>query len=413
MKYTLTIFCFSILFSSAILAQSWTVIPYEEISDDGLRIISLYEDTDGNIWGGNGYSGRVIRWDGTTWETYNSSVTGMNDNAPYVGKMLQDSAGKMWFCSGDGVATWENGTWFNYKTSNSDIPQNSASGILEEDGKLWFSMRKSLVSFDGTSWTDTPIPDANYNSGGLASMGNGSFFVSMVNGDPTRRFDGTNWEIFSKDNSDINSDYQYHVARVDDQTFWFGGPSGRANIYENGTWTPSGDIPGWSLGLSEYITGIAVNGSKDDVWFSTGDGLFHLKDGIGTEYKTDNSPMTTNEVHTVMIASNGDIWCATENEILIFGAEIINSTTELTSHISLNILANPVKETVNLTVENKGKALGQNGVITIYNTNGQAVITQKMTALQMNIEVMNLTKGIYILEYVDQENRMTTQFVKQ
>ncbi len=413
MKFTFTFVFYFMLFSSSIFAQSWTVIPYADVSDENLRIISLYEDSDGNVWGGNAYAGRIVRWNGTVWETFNNSITGMTDNSPWVGKMLQDSSGKMWFCSGDGVATWENGSWINYKTSNSDIPANSASGIIEEDGKLWFTMRKNLASFDGVTWANTVIPDADWNSGGLASMGNGSFFVSMVNGDPVRQFDGTDWEIFSTDNSNINSNYQYHIAKVDDQTFWFGGPSGRGNLYENGVWTPSADITGWSLGFSEYITSIAVNGSKDDVWFSTGDGLFHLKDGVGTEFKSSNSPMTSNEVHTVMLASDGRVWCATENEILIYDEGDISPTRDLTNAGFLKILTNPVQGMVNLTIENNGDPVGRNGLITIYNNVGQPMEILEVTSDQMSIGVDDFLVGKYILQYTDDNVNAVTQFLKQ
>lgn len=414
MKNTLTILCLFLLFSTGLFAQNWTVIPYNEISDEDLRIISLYEDSDGNVWGGNGYSGRVVRWDGTTWETFNSDLTGLDYDSPSVGEIFQDANGKMWFCSfGDGIATWENGNWFNYNTSNSDIPSNLVSDIIEEDGKLWFSMGKRLVSFDGSTWVNNDIPDVQWNAGGLASMGNGSFFVSMVNGDPVHRFDGTDWEFFSTDNSNIGSNFQYYVEKVDDQTFWFGGPNGRANLYENGTWTPSADMPGWAMGLGDYVLKMEINGSKDDVWFATGGGLFHLKDGSWEEYNPTNSPMSFDEVYTVLLASDGKIWCTTENELLILDPEDPNSTTEETANMSLDILTNPVRETLNLRINNNGMALGQNGTITIFNTIGQPVITQKMTDLQMNVEVGNLAKGTYILEYVNGETQVATRFVKQ
>jgi len=401
------------LLSSTTYAQTWTTIPYDEISADGLRIISLHEDTDGNVWGGNDYAGRIVRWNGTDWETFNSDVTGLDYDSPSVNEILQDSGGKMWFATGDGIVTWENGSWINYQPSNSGIPESFSTDVIEADNKMWFTMKQSLVSFDGTTWTEAVIPDVDWNAGGLASMGNGSFFISMLNGDPVRRFDGTNWEVFSTDNSNISSNFQYVVGRVDDQTFWFGGPNGKANLYENGTWTPSADIPGWTLGPGEYILEIAINGSKDDVWFANGDGLFHLKDGVGTEYNPSNSPMTSEIVQTVMIASDGKIWCTTENELLILDPAIVNSTTEVTSSITLNILTNPVQETINLKIENEGTTLGQNGLISIYNTIGQPVITQKVTDLQMNIEVGNLVNGLYILEYADGENKRATQFLKQ
>ncbi|MFT4972136.1 MAG: hypothetical protein ACI9JY_001338, partial [Saprospiraceae bacterium] len=39
--------------------------------------------------------------------------------------------------------------------------------------------------------------------------------------------------------------------------------------------------------------------------------------------------------------------------------------------------------------------------------------TQKMTDLKMNIDVVNLTKGMYVLEYTDGENKTATRFLKQ
>ncbi|MFT4759928.1 MAG: hypothetical protein ACI9XO_000308 [Paraglaciecola sp.] len=49
------------------------------------------------------------------------------------------------------------------------------------------------------------------------------------------------------------------------------------------------------------------------------------------------------------------------------------------------------------------------GLIAIF----KSVITQKMTDLKMNIDVVNLTKGMYVLEYTDGENKTATRFLKQ
>jgi len=411
MKHTLTLFLFSFLLSVSMSAQSWTLIPYEDINPDGLRIISLYQDADGNVWGGNGYSGIIIRFDGTNWETFNSSITGLFGSA-YISDIIQDSGGKMWFTSNDGVATWENGNWVNYKTDNSDIPSDVASAIIEEDGKMWFSFRRSIGSYDGTNWTNIDIPDANTNTGGIASMGNGSFFVSMLNGDPIRRYDGSNWEVFTTDNSNINSMYQYYVERVDDKTFWFGGPNGRANLYEDGSWTPSDDITGWTLGFGGYITGIAANGSKDDSWFSNGDGLFHLKDGVGTMYDFSNSPITSDEVHSVTIDNDGNIWIGTENEILILDPDGISSTDELSSNFSMQILTNPVEETLNLKIENEEGSSASAGKLTIYNTMGRPIISHSTLGQNINIDVRNLTSGKYILHFETDKITRSTPFLK-
>lgn len=412
MLYKLLNIYFLLLVFSNISAQSWSVIPYNEITDESLSIFSLFEDSEGNIWGGNGSSGRIIHWDGTDWETFNNSETGLTNNSPYVGDIYQDSSGKIWFGSGDGVATWENGNWFNYKSSNSDLPENRVNGIVEEEGKIWLATRKNLVSFDGTTWNTIEIEDAGWSSNSLASMGNGSFFVTMGDGSSIRRFDGTDWETISMANSNVNSDYQYHVEKIDNETFWFGGPSGRSNLYENGQWTPSEDITGWSLGLNESITKIAANSSKDDVWFATTDGLFHLKDGIGVEYRSDNSPMTSNDIKTVMVTNDGIMWCATANELVTFDPNGTTSISEIPTDISLDILTNPAKEILNLSINFNSANLKANGLITIFTTSGQPVAVKEVNDFQMKIEIGDLTTGNYILQYSDGINKIHTQFLK-
>lgn len=414
MKNILLALCFWIFSTIALTAQEWTVIPYEDVGMEGLRIISLFEDTDGNIWGGNAYAGRIVRWNGTTWDVFNNDITGLTYESPSVGEIFQDSDGLLWFCSfGDGLATFDGTTWANYNTDNSDIPSNLVTDIIEDEGQLWFTMGKRLVSFDGTNWSNIDIPDLNWNAGGLARLEDGSFFVSILNGDPIRKFDGTNWEVFSTDNSTVSSNYQYYVEKVDGQTLWFVGPNGRANLYDNGTFIPSSEIPGWSLGLGGYILKAAINGAKDNVWFATGQGLAHLEGGNMTKFDATNSPMTYSVAQTVMIASDGKVWSTTENEILIYDPGVSTSTTNLTSAIEVNILSNPVQSNIQLTIENNGATLNKNALVTIYNSVGQAVIAQKVTDRAININVETLDSGTYILEYADPKNKTAKQFVKQ
>ncbi len=414
MKNTFLLLCFWICSASTLLAQEWTRIPYEDISSDGLNIISLYEDADGHVWGGNSYAGRIIRWDGTTWEVFNNAITGLTYESPSVGEIFQDADGLLWFCSfGDGLATFDGTTWTNYNTSNSSIPSNLVSDVIEKDGKLWFTMAKKLVSYDGSNWEATEIPDITWFAGGLAALDDGSFFVSILNGNPIRKYDGTNWEIFSLDNSNVASDYQYYVEKVDGQTFWFGGPNGRATLYDNGTFIPSGDISGWSLGLGDYILKMAINGSKDDVWFATGGGLAHLKNNNWTRFDPSNSPMTTSEVQSVLIASDGKIWSSTETEILIYDPSGTTNTKELSNTIGLNILSNPVQSNLHLTIENEESIFNENALITIYNLAGQALMAQKVGEKTIDINVEQLSAGTYILEYADPTNKASKQFVKK
>jgi len=409
----LLLFFFLIFSTNTAFSQEWEVIPYEDITDESLRIISLFEDNEGNVWGGNSFAGRVIRWNGNTWEAINNDVTLMDFESPSVYSIFQDSNDRVLFCSGDGIGVYENDTWSNINTSNADLTYNFAFDGIEHNGVLWFTSRASLVSLDGTTWTTYEIPDANWNALGLAAMDDGRIFVTIANGDPIRRFDNGNWEVFGTDNSSVSSNYQYYVGKVDGETFWFGGPSGNGSLYENGEFTPSSALSNWGMG-TDYFTEIAVDGAKDNVWFGSGYGLHHLDGDNWETFDAGNSPMTSSEVLSLMIAQDGKIWFTTENEILIYTPLSTSTTSENLLSSSIKLMPNPATEFLQLDINRLDGTTSQAAQIQIFDFNGKLVLTQQTAGQSsLNLDISHLPTGNYTLDYMDGKSTTTKRFIKQ
>lgn len=402
------LFIFNITFS-----QEWEVIPYEDITDESIRIASLFQDDEGNVWGGNAFAGRVIRWDGESWEVFNNDVTLMDFESPAINSIFQDSNGRILFCSDDGVGVYENNTWSNINTTNSGLPVNFTRDVIEENGVFWFLAGMNLVSFDGTIWTTYEVPDVDWFPSELAAMEDGRIFITTPNGDPVRRFDDGQWEIFSTDNSNINSNFQYYIGKVDGNTFWFGGPAGNGNLYENGEFTPSEEIDNWGMG-TDYFTDIHVNGSKDNVWFGSGFGLHHLNGDSWETFDSDNSPMTNEEIQSVIIDPDGKIWFSTRNEIIIYTPQTTSTISGTLPNATINISPNPVSDLLQITFSNQNNVSPLNNRINITSIGGQSVLTETTIGqASITVDVSTLPSGIYTVEYIDGKQIITERFVKK
>lgn len=121
---------------------------YENI---GLFVSSLDIDTNNNVWVTSLGSG-LAKFDGTTWETFNTNNSGIPTNILYT--VTADDNGSVWIGSVQhGLIKFDGQQWEVYNTSNSGLPDNSVTSIaIEENGVKWIGTRDGMASFDGTNW---------------------------------------------------------------------------------------------------------------------------------------------------------------------------------------------------------------------------------------------------------------------
>jgi len=132
------------------------VFPFKWIRD-------IYEDeSTGEYWIAT-YNSGVIRFDGESYEQYNTS-SGLLSNT--VMDIKKDDRGRMIFATYGGVAILENGT-FEHITIADGLPNNGVIHVyIDHDGTLWFSTFSGIASYDGNSLraisTDTQSNTISY-----------------------------------------------------------------------------------------------------------------------------------------------------------------------------------------------------------------------------------------------------------
>lgn len=127
----------------------------KDISDQlGEYLISIFEDSKGNLWFGTLSKG-VAKYDGKSL-TYLTVKDGLLSNR--VGSILEDSDGNLWFGTGFGVSKY-NGETFVHYTEEDGLCDNSVKNILfDKKGILWIGTLTGVCTFNGHDFSSFPLP---------------------------------------------------------------------------------------------------------------------------------------------------------------------------------------------------------------------------------------------------------------
>jgi len=136
-------------------------------------VLSLIVDENDNLWGGVGETdaemklGCLFKYNGTTWTIYTPHNSGLPTHVP--AKLAFDSKGYLWINCWDfraepnphdsgGLTKFDGTTWETYNMSNSGIPSNAMHSLaIDKNDHLWLGTFDRYVGpthFDGESgWT--------------------------------------------------------------------------------------------------------------------------------------------------------------------------------------------------------------------------------------------------------------------
>jgi len=272
---------------------SWAVYNTSNSGLPGNYVWSIAIDASGNKWIGTERGLACLRQDGVSWTVYNTSNSGLPGN--YVYSIAIDASGNKWIGTagewngssivGGGLAKFDGTNWTVYNTSNSGLPENAVSSIAIDalDNKWIGTWNGGLAKFDGTNWTvykwsNSGLPSDRVYS--IAIDASGNKWVGAWGG--LAKFDGTNWTLYNTSNSPLPGEYVYWIA-ID--------ASGNKWIGDGGDWNGSTYVRGglaclrqdgvnWTIyntsnsGLpANYVRSIAIDASGNK-WIATyGGGL--------------------------------------------------------------------------------------------------------------------------------------------
>jgi ligand-binding sensor domain-containing protein len=175
------------------------------------------------------------------------------------------------------------------------LPQNSAMALaLAADGSLWVGTQDGIASFDGTTWTQIPLPRPEISSFVRAMFvdHDGALWVGRQDGGLSRLRDGT-WTNFDAAQGLPEPRVDSLVEVADGhggRTLWAGTHAGLARFHD-GAWQAFEDnaaLP--SPHVSRVIAGTDDDGASV-LWVGTDAGLAKVRDGHATV--VDGVPRTT------------------------------------------------------------------------------------------------------------------------
>lgn len=261
-----------------------------------------------------------------------------------IGSILQHSGGDYWYASnGGGVYRYNGKIWMNI-TQDHGLCSNFVLKVEEDiDGKVWFTTRDGVCSFDGKTFTNHTAAITGAPTGRWQYVKGGLFF-GHLNG--ICFYDGTTFTNFTihpgmyvPDRSSLNRPYAIYSTLVDRSgNVWFGTQERGVCRYDGMRFT-------WFTenGLDKAAVRTLYQDKSGTVWASNnGAGLFRfngqsfanitVENGLGNPefLKSQKSnPGTLARPWTMNEDTAGNLWVGTiDNGLWKYnGTTLVNYTT--------------------------------------------------------------------------------------
>jgi ligand-binding sensor domain-containing protein len=325
------------------------------------QITDVVVQDDGTLWIATRGSGVSMRDKNGQWHLFNQENSDLASNM--VRSLAIDADGNVWIgtqqyvengaWTGGGLNVYRNGEWSTYNRDNSGLPANEVQSInIDADDLVWIgtgdfhdSSGGGLAVFDPTlgTWTtynvenglpSNLIADIAFDQNGAVWVATAPYNTGGATGGGLAVYENATWNSFTSANSDIptwsgdgvTGDFRAVVVDKDGNP-WAGtwdsqGHPSQTKPYfdaivthrENGQWLKTtfpqqGFISSLVLAPNGTLwAGIGQDGLGDQ---PTRGGLRARINGTWAAATTATSPLASNDITSLALRSNGDLWIGT------------------------------------------------------------------------------------------------------
>ena len=279
--------------------------------------------------------------------------------------LTKDNQGNLWMSNGVGILKFNNDEWTYYNNENLGFPQYAlCRGIsIDSNDNVVVASGHRISQFINGIWENVNIAAINPFDIDIFSftMDKHDNYIVGTRENGIFIYDGSDWQNYTKDNSDL----------------------------------PGNEI--WCLELDP----------ANNLWAGTDGGLVKYDYSQWTIYSVENSFVpVANVIYDIHIDKNNNIWFVNKAGVTVFneyGSLRIDS--EKKEKNELKVYPNPVKDYVKLEHKESIKDFE------IYSTLGVLVTKEPYKG---KINVMNLSKGLYLLKITTKSNTIiTAKIVKE
>ena len=200
----------------------------EDLPDNFITAVAV-DPRDGSKWFGTRSDG-VIKFDGCTWKTYDTS-DGLAGNG--VVSIAIDKHGVKWFATdGNAVSRYNDTSWTTY-TQDDGLGGDDINDIaIDNEGYVWFAVTNGVTKYDGDSWKTYTTKDGLVDSPAKVVAVDGRnntiwIAASRIRHGGVSRFDGKTWTSYYESEG-IPYRHLSSIAIDSNGTKWF------SSTYETG-----------------------------------------------------------------------------------------------------------------------------------------------------------------------------------
>jgi len=229
-KMVIAILTISIVTPVVLGQADWTVksSANSELANNIVR--KLYQDSHGKIWVGTANGLNII--DNDSWETFTKA-----DGLPHkiVWDIGEDSKGNIWVATVKGIALFDGKDW-SYFNKDDGIAHNKVFALeMDSKGNVWLGTKKGVSMFDGENWKTYTMSEGLVNNVVIDIMEDGSGNMWFATRRGVSIYDGENWTSFDiKDG--LTRNFVWSLAEDSKGTIWFGTHTGAFSKYDGANW---------------------------------------------------------------------------------------------------------------------------------------------------------------------------------
>lgn len=331
------------------------------------QIIDIAIDASDTKWLASWQDG-LIKFDDVSWTqytTYNSDLP--NDN---INCIAIDHNNMVWIGTSSGLTKFNGSNFTTYNTDNSDLQSNNITAIaVDTNNTIWLTTSDELVKFTGTTWTIFNDGNTGNWFGGANSLLIDKNDVKWMSaGYGIKSFDGTNWSYFNYLADDANS------CLLDCQT------TSLALDINNEIWVGA---------QQECNEGGLLNFSQCEKFISS------------------NSNLPENSILSLKVDKNGTKWIGTFDGLTKLEKSTLSVQNTLDA-TEISFYPNPSKDNIYIDIENN--LIGSKYVI--FDANGKKTKRGTLKETKNMIDIHDLANNLYFITIKNNDNAKTMKFIR-
>jgi len=316
-------------FAKTNFSPFFTFVLGDTAADIGKNIDCIFQDKDNNYWFASNGEG-AYRYDGKKILHYTTKHGLCSD---YVWAIQQDVNGKLWFTTRDGICSFDENTFTDYTSTI----KNAAFGKLTyKKGGLFFGHADGMCFYDGTTFTNFTIHPPTYKPKISSAYREYSVYCTLVDNSGKVWFgtqekgvccyDGESFKYI--DGKDLDGPAVRSIYQDKKGMLWFGNNGGGLYSYDGKTLRNITEER--NLGNDKFLKHkmpvdkagslarvFAINEDKHgNIWAGTVDaGVWKFHGTTLTNYTTRNG-LAGNAVYVIYKDKKGELWFVSNGDAI-------------------------------------------------------------------------------------------------